>query len=97
MTKGNETKRGFLQASGTVVAGLLANGRGSATSRETTQDAPTRVAFDVREFGANGDGKEMKIHLWRNTNGWQKSFSRHQMPLAPGRGSRAKLGCATWS
>jgi polygalacturonase len=59
MTKGNETRRGFLKVSGAAVSGFLASGQGSAASREMAEDPSAHAAFDVRKFGAKGEGKNL--------------------------------------
>lgn len=59
MTRGNETRRGFLKVSGVAVAGLLSSGQGSAASLGIAEGTLARTAFDVREFGAKGDGKNL--------------------------------------
>jgi polygalacturonase len=59
MTTSNETRRGFLKVSGVAVAGLLSGGQGNTASPEIADDALARTAFDVREFGAKGDGKNL--------------------------------------
>ncbi len=57
MMRGKETRRSFLKVSGAAAVGLVASGKGNAVSARSAEDAATRAGFDVREFGAKGDGK----------------------------------------
>jgi polygalacturonase len=59
MTEGAETRRGFLKVTGAGVVGLAASGLAGAASVEKVEEAEAHGAFDVREFGAKGDGKNL--------------------------------------
>jgi polygalacturonase len=59
MTVEKHTRRGFLKVTGAAMFGLAAGEQGSAASATRTEDAAARTTFDVREFGATGDGKSL--------------------------------------
>jgi polygalacturonase len=56
MTDGKGTRRGFLKGTGAAVAGLVGGSTGASGYAEALPEATTRRIFDVREFGAKGDG-----------------------------------------
>src|SRR5208283_2846779 len=53
------TRRGFLQAAGVAVAGLSGTSKVAGRVPETAASVPPWRIFDVREFGAKGDGKSV--------------------------------------
>jgi polygalacturonase len=59
MTVGKDTRRGFLKVAGTAVVGLAAGEQGSAATGARTGDTAAHANFNVREFGAKGDGKNL--------------------------------------
>ena len=59
MSQDAATRRGFLKAAGVGVAGLSGASKVSAGLAETAAPAPAQRAFDVREYGAKGDGKSI--------------------------------------
>jgi polygalacturonase len=52
------SRRGFLEAAGVALAGLSGASKLGAQSAETAPAHPQKV-FDVREYGAKGDGKSL--------------------------------------
>jgi len=59
MSRNEDTRRGFLQAAGVAVAGLWGASKVGARSAETAVPAQPQLVFDVRQFGAKGDGKSV--------------------------------------
>jgi polygalacturonase len=59
MTDGTATRRRFMTATGAIVLGVAAGGQRIAASAEAAKDPARRDAFDVRDFGAKGDGKNL--------------------------------------
>ena len=56
MNQHDVNRRGFLQVAGVAVAGLANATKTGATPRF---DVPAGSVFDVREYGAKGDGKSL--------------------------------------
>jgi polygalacturonase len=59
MSQSENTRRGFLQAAGVAVAGLSGSSKVGARFAEPAAPAQPQPVFDVREYGAKGDGKSM--------------------------------------
>jgi len=53
------TRRGFLQAAGVAVASLSGASKLRAGSADNAAPVPPQPFFDVREYGAKGDGKSV--------------------------------------
>ncbi len=53
------TRRGFLQVAGVAVAGLSGAPKVGARLAETAAPAQPQPVFDVRQYGAKGDGKSL--------------------------------------
>ncbi len=54
-----KTRRVFLQVTGVAAIGLAAGGRAGAAAGEKAEEGEAGVGFDVRTFGAKGDGKNL--------------------------------------
>jgi polygalacturonase len=59
MAEGKETRRGFLRGTGAAMFGLVAGGQANASHGEHSAEAEAHEGFDIREFGAKGDGKSL--------------------------------------
>jgi polygalacturonase len=59
MTAENETRRGLLKATGAAILCLAGGSRSSAVTEEMPREALPNEQFDVRKFGALGDGKNL--------------------------------------
>jgi polygalacturonase len=59
MSTNENTRRGFLQAAGVAVAGLSGTSKVGARPAEAAASAQPELVFDVRQFGAKGDGKSL--------------------------------------
>jgi polygalacturonase len=59
MATEKDSRRGFLKLSGAAVLGFAAPKPANGASVESTDAANGRAQFDVREFGATGDGKTL--------------------------------------
>jgi polygalacturonase len=59
MSQNENTRRGFLQAAGVAVAGLSGASKVGSRLAETATAAQLQPVFDVREYGAKGDGKSV--------------------------------------
>ena len=57
MSQNESTRRGFLQAAGVAVAGLPATP--TLGTRLTESGAQPQLVFDVRAYGAKGDGRSL--------------------------------------
>jgi polygalacturonase len=57
MADGKETRRGFLRSTGAAVVGLVAGRQVGATNRVPAAEEEVHAGFNVRQFGAKGDGK----------------------------------------
>src|ERR1700733_2172636 len=51
-----ETRRGFIRAASGALFGAAVGAQASRAAQHA-EDAPSHKSFDVREFGAKGDGK----------------------------------------
>ena len=59
MAHESASRRGFLQSAGVAVAGLSGVPKLGVRSVDTSTPGQPRLVFDVREFGAKGDGKSV--------------------------------------
>lgn len=59
MTQESATRRGFLQSAGIAVAGLSGVPKLGSKLVDTANPGQPRLVFDVREYGAKGDGKSV--------------------------------------
>lgn len=59
MTESKETRRGFIRAASAVVFGATASAQVGAKAVERSAPAPGPADFDVRQFGAKGDGNTL--------------------------------------
>lgn len=57
MTRRESTRRGFLSQSGLATAAILGTAKVAPAQAEISTNQPSPHVFDVREFGAKGDGK----------------------------------------
>jgi polygalacturonase len=57
MAKVNETRRAFMRATGTAVLGVLAGAQPSTAELPAAEQDAAHKSFNVRDFGATGDGK----------------------------------------
>jgi polygalacturonase len=59
MAKVNETRRVFIRATGTAVLGVLAGAQPSTAELPAPEHDAAHKSFNVRDFGATGDGKSL--------------------------------------
>ena len=59
MSQNENSRRGFLQAAGVAVAALSGASKFGAGTPETAAPTQSQLVFDVRQFGAKGDGKSV--------------------------------------
>ncbi len=59
MTERVAARRSFMKTTSAVVLGVAAGGQSGALSEEPDKDPAVHHTFDVREFGAKGDGKNL--------------------------------------
>ncbi|HZC22350.1 MAG TPA: glycoside hydrolase family 28 protein [Candidatus Binatia bacterium] len=59
MTQESATRRGFLQSAGIAVAGLSGAPKLGSRLVHTTTPGQSPLVFDVREYGAKGDGRSV--------------------------------------
>ena len=59
MTVGSESRRGLLKATGAAILSLAGASRSRAVTDEMPSGIPPNGHFDVRNFGATGDGKTL--------------------------------------
>src|SRR5664279_6398278 len=59
MTDGKGTRRGFLKGTGVAMAGFVGGSTSASGYATASPEATARRIFDVREFGAKGDGKTL--------------------------------------
>lgn len=60
MTEGRETRRGFLRGTGAAALGFAAGGVANSARGESEEGAVgAQLEFDVRKFGAKGDGQSL--------------------------------------
>jgi polygalacturonase len=59
MTDGKDTRRGFLKNGGAAAFGLVAAGSVGSVARTDAEESGTGSEFNVRTFGAKGDGKTL--------------------------------------
>jgi polygalacturonase len=59
MSQDEATRRGFLQAAGVAVAGLSGASKIGASRAEAARPTRPGPVFDVREYGAKGDGQSV--------------------------------------
>jgi polygalacturonase len=67
MTDGQGTRRGFLKGTSAAMAGLVGGSGVTKSFAEALPDVKTRRIFDVREFGAKGDGKTLDTQAINQT------------------------------
>src|SRR5215467_2722575 len=56
MNRAEASRRGFLRGAGVAVAGLASVSKGEVGEKS---HAPDRMSFNVRDYGAKGDGKTL--------------------------------------
>ncbi len=59
MSQSEKTRRGFLQAAGVAAAGLSGASRAGASPADSAAPTQSQLVFDVRQFGAKGNGTSL--------------------------------------